>query len=240
MRLAVISDIHANREALDAVLNSVDNRSVDSILCLGDLVDYGVDFEYCIDAIRNRTDVCLLGNHDSTVIGRDPLTNINREARRSAQWTMGRMQKAQKSYLENLPMTYSLNDMFLVHSSPVHPQRWNYVTNWFDAAGQFDNFPERFCFVGHSHIPAVFDEKNRRNSYGEGVLSLNRDSRYIVNVGSVGQPRDGDPRACYMVVEDQTDSVEFVRVPYDTQKASRKIASTGVSLFHARRILLGI
>ncbi|MEE9165859.1 MAG: metallophosphoesterase family protein [Candidatus Neomarinimicrobiota bacterium] len=240
MRLAVISDIHANKEALDEVMESIKHRSINSIFCLGDLVNYGTDFEYCIDFVENRAETCVMGNHDSTVIGRDPLWHMNREARRSARWTMARLTHEQRSYLESLPMDHSHNDILFTHGSPESPDRWHYITNWFDAARQFDNFQERICMVGHSHIPGIYNNREEGNFYSERIHSLDPESRYIVNVGSVGQPRDRDPRASYVVIDEGEGTVEFVRVEYDVEKASKKIASEGMSNFNARRILEGI
>lgn len=240
MRLAVISDIHANKEALDEVIHSVEDRSVERLVCIGDLVNYGIDFSYCIDLVKERTDVCVMGNHDATVIGRHPLHEMNREARNSARWTMDRLTGEEKIFLESLGFVHTLNGMLFVHATPDAPERWSYITNWFDAESQFDNFDDRFCFVGHSHIPGIFDSKRSGNLYEEGVLSLKPGSRYIVNVGSVGQPRDRDPRACYVIVDEEDETVEFVRLDYDMEETSRKIASTGVSKFNALRILEGI
>lgn len=240
MRLAVISDIHANREALDAVMVSIEEKSPDRIICLGDLVNYGVDFEYCIDLVKKNADVCLMGNHDSTVINRDPLRWMNREAQRSAQWTMAGLSDDRRQYLESLPIRHSSGEIMFVHSTPGAPERWHYVTNWFDAATQFDNFQQRLCVVGHSHTPGVYSSKREGNLYREGILSAEPDSKYIVNVGSVGQPRDRNPRACYVVIDEEAETIEFVRISYDVETASEKIASTGVSAFNARRILAGI
>lgn len=240
MYLAVISDIHANREALDAVIDSIRKRSVDKIICLGDIVNYGIDFGYCIDVVRERSSVCLLGNHDSTVVGRDPLWSMNLEAQKSALWTMDHLSMDQRIYIENLDLTYSENNMLFVHGSPGVPDKWDYITNWFDAENQFDNFQENFCFVGHSHVPAIYDQQDRELFYNEDIISLSSDHKFIINVGSVGQPRDGDPRACYVIVDNKIGTIEFIRVIYDVEEASRKIASTGVSDFNAQRILVGI
>jgi len=240
MKLAVISDVHANREALDAVMDSIKERSVDRIICLGDLVNYGIDFEYCINTIRQETDVCLLGNHDSTVIGRDPLWIMNLEAQKSARWTEEHISEEYKVYLESLKLAHSEDNMLFVHGSPGDPERWGYIINWFDAENQFDNFHETFCYVGHSHVPVIFNHQERGNRYREGIHHLGSDGKFIINVGSVGQPRDGDPRACYVVFNEEMGTIEFIRVSYDVMRASKKIASSGVSDFNAQRILIGI
>ncbi|MFQ6616520.1 MAG: metallophosphoesterase family protein [Fidelibacterota bacterium] len=240
MNLAVISDIHANREALDSVLQSLEDRSIDRIICLGDIVNYGVDFDYCVEKVKEIAAVCVMGNHDSTVVQKDPLWHMNREAQKSALWTMERLSPDHRSYLERLPLTHSENDMLFVHSAPGAPGRWDYITNWFDAEVQFDNFSERLCFVGHSHIPGVYGQSEGRTRCREGMAGLDPELKFIINVGSVGQPRDQDPRASFAVVEAEANRVEIVRVTYDVQKASGKIAAAGVSSFHARRILVGV
>lgn len=238
--LAVISDIHANREALDSVIRSLEKRPVDRIICLGDIVNYGVDFNYCLERVKELAPVCIMGNHDATVVGRDPIWHMNPEAQKSARWTMDRLSAQQRDYLEGLPMTHSEGDMLFVHSAPGDPARWQYITNWFDAAVHFDNFSERICFVGHSHVPGVYPEKGGETRSREGEVVLEPKQRFIINVGSVGQPRDRDPRACYAVMDSEKDLLEIVRVDYDVQKASEKIAAAGVSSFHARRILVGV
>jgi len=240
MILAVISDIHANREALDAVMDSIERRSVDKIICLGDIVNYGIDFDYCIDVVRKWTDVCLLGNHDSTVIGRDPLWNMNLEAQKSAQWTAEHISIEKKAYLGNLRLTHAENNGLFVHGSPGLPEQWDYIINWFDAESQFDNFQENLCFIGHSHAPAVYDQQERGLFYREGIFQLASDRKFIINVGSVGQPRDQDPRACYVLINVEMGTIEFVRINYDVMKASQKIASISVSDFNAQRILVGV
>ena len=240
MNLAIISDIHANREALDAVMDSIKKRSADRIICLGDIVNYGIDFDYCINVVKERVDGSLLGNHDSAIIGNDPLWNMNPEAQKSARWTMEQISEENKEFLSNLEIKHSENNMVFVHGTPGFPERWNYITSWFDAENQFDNFDERFCFIGHSHVPALYNQQEKGERYREGLHNLGPGNKFIINVGSVGQPRDKDPRACYVLLNEKMGTIEFVRVSYDVIKASQKIAAIGVSDFNAKRILVGI
>ena len=240
MSIAVISDIHANREALDAVMASIEKRSVDGIVCLGDIVNYGVDFDYCIETVERIAGRSILGNHDSVVIGKDPLWLMNQEARKSAQWTMERLTDEQRIYLGSLELMHKSDDVLFVHGTPGRPDQWDYVTNWFDAAGQFDNFEEHLCFVGHSHVPGIYGQQGERTLPSKGAVSVASEQKFVINVGSVGQPRDRDPRACYAIVDREDETVEIVRVPYDARETSKKILAAGVSQFNAQRILIGI
>ena len=240
MRLAIISDIHANREALDTVLASIENQSVDKIICLGDLVDYGVEPSYCIEKVRDIANVILYGNHDEAAATEISLHWFNREARKSVLWTREKLSDEEKEYLKTLELSHIEDSCLFVHSTPDPQDDWYYITNWFDAAEQFDNFDQNVCFLGHSHVPGFFSLNSNQNEYREGKIPLQMNDKIIINVGSVGQPRDRDPRACYVIADHENSTVEFIRVPYDVEKTANKISSEGVSYFHARRILLGI
>jgi diadenosine tetraphosphatase ApaH/serine/threonine PP2A family protein phosphatase len=244
VRLAVVSDIHANREALEVVLESIGNASIDRIVCLGDLVGYGVDYEYCISAVSEHAHISLMGNHDSAVIGTDSPTGspwqMNPQARKSAEWTMKNLSADQRDYLSSLEMSHSQEDLLFVHSAPTSPGKWYYISDPVSAALHFSSFEEHLCFVGHSHIPGIYFQDEEYRHYVEGEVELPSEKRAIINVGSAGQPRDGDPRACYIVLDTMKETAEFTRVAYDIQKATDKTLKVGVSESHASRLFLGI
>ena len=244
MRLAVVSDIHANREALEAVLESISDAGFDKVVSLGDLVGYGVDFDYCIAAVSERADVSLMGNHDAAAAGTDSpagsMRQMNPHARKSAEWTIKNLSVEQKNYLSNLEMSHSEDGFLFVHSAHTTPGEWDYISDWTSAAVHLGSFAEHLCFVGHSHIPGIYFEDEGCRHTGEGEVKLPSEQRAIINVGSVGQPRDGDPRACHIILDTVKETVEFIRVSYDIQKAAEKISMAGISEFLARRLFLGI
>jgi len=239
MRIAVISDIHANKEALDAVIESIEKHSINKMYCLGDLVGYGVEPKYCIDTVKEIFDVCLKGNHDHVASKGDGYSQFNSDAQVSAKWTSKNILKKHKMYLGNLELTSSLEKMFFVHSTPDKPEQWKYISNALQAGRQFPYFDGKICFVGHAHIPGLYTVDGYDRMYREGLIFLDKTKRYIVNVGSVGQPRDMDPRACYVIYDEDWGTIEFVRILYDVYRASKKIAEAGISEFNAKRILVG-
>ncbi len=209
MRYALISDIHGNREALDAVFEEIEGRDCDSVLCLGDIVGYGPDPNYCVETIRRKADAAILGNHDEAVLNKDIVYSFNRYARAAALWTSETLQDKNKQFLRGLTYSIVTEDIFLVHSSPDNPQEWNYILSGYDAQRQFRFFDQKTCFIGHTHYPIEFRERNS--------------SRRIINIGSVGQPRDDDPRACFYIYDSLEDIGEWVRVKYPVEKTADKI-----------------
>jgi len=237
-RFAVISDIHANLEGLRAVLDAVGRAGVDRIICLGDIVGYGTDFDACIDLVRERCEVVLRGNHDEALIN-EPV-DFNPVARDAILYTrsimkpglLGSSERRERwNYLRGLPESHREGPYSFYHASPREPLK-EYVMRT-DVAFARDKLREIFrlfegvCFVGHTHQPGVMVEDPDFRFYepteGKNRFPLGR-GKVLVNVGSVGQPRDGDNRACFVVVEG--DEVVFHRVPYDYETTMKKIRST--------------
>jgi predicted phosphodiesterase len=252
MKIALISDLHSNREALDAVLEDVEKQEAEAIYCLGDVVGYGPEPEYCVDVVRERTALCLLGNHDEALF-RDA-SDFNPHARGAIDFTRERMQPAWYSgserkgrwrFLKELPLSHSQGRWLFVHGSPRDPVR-EYVlsTDGFlnpdKLRAIFDTF-EGVAIAGHTHHPGLHDENLRfhgLNGAEQLTMELPAGKRFFVNVGSVGQPRDSDNRACYAILEDER--VTWRRVPYDFQATAEKILRTGVlSEVLARRLAMG-
>jgi diadenosine tetraphosphatase ApaH/serine/threonine PP2A family protein phosphatase len=251
-RTAIISDLHSNREALEAVFEHVRASGVETIYCLGDVVGYGPEPEFCVDLVRGHASLCLMGNHDEALF-RDA-SDFNPHARAAIDYTRQRMhprwyssgeKRARWRWLRDLPMTHREGRFLFVHGSPRDPVR-EYVlsTDGFLNPDKLRSVFEGFddvCVAGHTHHPGLHDEELRFHGL-EGretlTLPLPRGRKSFVNVGSIGQPRDGDNRACYAVLEDE--SVTWHRVPYDFRATMQKILDTGVlSEVLARRLAIG-
>jgi diadenosine tetraphosphatase ApaH/serine/threonine PP2A family protein phosphatase len=240
VRYAVLSDIHGNLEALRAVLADAADHS-DDVLCLGDVVGYGADPGPCVDLVGERARAVVAGNHEHAVIGRMDLTWFNRYARAAAEWTRERLDADCAAYLGALPLRTSVEDATLVHASPRQPQEWDYLVTEEDGLAAFAAFDTRLCFVGHSHVPAMWSLGSSGPDYARGDVSVTLDAgrRYIVNVGSVGQPRDRDPRAAYALWDVDARQITVRRVPYDVAAARAKIEEAGLPRFLADRLAAG-
>ena len=242
MRILVISDVHANYEALEAVF--ADAGAVDETWCLGDVVGYGPDPNLCVELIRERPNLtCLLGNHDVALLGRMPMAAFNGEARRSLDFQSRVLTADNMDFLRTLPEnTLERGDVTLVHGSPRDPT-WEYVLNTLAARLNFDYFETPFCFVGHAHLQCLFqlDEERNRVSMeapkpGEAVKMT---PRAIFNPGSVGQPRDRDPRSAYAIFDPEARTWEPRRVAYNIPAVQARIRELGMPEKHAVRIAEG-
>ena len=245
MRAAVISDIHANLEALESVCRAAEQRDVENWVCLGDIVGYGADPGLCLQRLQELTDQVVLGNHDAAAVGLLDLSHFNPYARRAALWTADQLTQAQRDSVTALPLTRESGEALFVHAEPRDPAAWNYVFSSADAAAAMAATRARCCFIGHSHqpfvccLPAGQDDRVRWNPVQTGRVDLHEDDRFLVNVGSVGQPRDGDPRACFAIWDDRENTVEFVRVAYDLAAARGKILAAGLPAYLADRLSAG-
>lgn len=233
MRIAIISDIHSNLEALNEALSIIDTRSVDSIACLGDIVGYGANPNECVEIVKSRCSTVLLGNHDAAALDHSVAEHFTTYARLSADWTSRNLLPANKDFLKSLPLTESKEGMFLVHASPQEPSEWYYIISFADARNAFGYFGERICFVGHSHLPGVFGEMSQRQR-------VQNDERFIVNVGSVGQPRDGNPNLSFGIFDTERWEYENIRARYDIGAASEKITKAGLPKALADRLWSGV
>jgi len=250
-RIAFISDLHSNLEALKAVLADVERKRVKRIVCLGDVIGYGPDPNAVIDIARRTFDLVIEGNHDEAIAYKIP-RHFKRLAARAALWTRQRVkpkkgprQKDQRErwkYLRGLPDTDELGGWLLAHGSPV--SNLDYIYDKEAALEVFERDMESFrtCFLGHTHVPGIFLQ-----DVGEGVhyVPAEEGKRYrvkarkmIVNVGSVGQPRDGDPRACWVLARDDG-TFSFRRVPYEVEETADKIEHSGLDRSLAERLFIG-
>lgn len=237
---AIVSDIHGNLEALEAVLADLESVRPASVVCLGDFVGYGASPNECIDRLRPRIEGAVLGNHDAAAIGRLRLAYFNADAAQAAVWTGDALTPRNRAYLEALPDKLWWRGTLLVHATPEEPTAWHYITGAAEAAQEFATFPEPVCFIGHSHYPGVFTHDGREVRYTRAAETrLDDGRRYLVNVGSVGQPRDGDPRAAYVLYDDEARVLRHVRVEYDVGGAMRRIVAAGLPRFLAERLRWG-
>jgi len=240
VRYAVLSDIHGNIDALRAVLADAAERA-DDVLCLGDIVGYGADPTPCVDLIGTRARAVVTGNHERAVTGRLDMSWFNRHARAAAEWTREHVDADGIAWLDALPLTAEIDDATLVHASPRQPDEWDYLVTEEDGLAAFGAFATRLCFVGHSHVPAMWSFGSSGPDYERGDVDVTLDAgrRYIVNVGSVGQPRDRDPRAAYALWDVDARRIQVRRVPYDVAAARAKIEAAGLPRFLSDRLAAG-
>jgi diadenosine tetraphosphatase ApaH/serine/threonine PP2A family protein phosphatase len=241
MRYILMSDIHGNLEALQAALEAARRFEPYQLMCLGDFVGYGADPEPCVELAGDKANLMLAGNHDLAVSGVIPTEEFNSIARASIDWTRQQLTPEDQELLSNLPLQYIDGDYCYTHASPIEPIKFMYIRTLEEVGEVFAHIGQRFCFVGHTHLP-VLVTMNKRNGRMEVVrdtrVTLEEHRRYFVNVGSIGQPRDANPDACMVVLDEEAGSLEFVRVPYDVPKSQGKILSNGLPSYLAERLVL--
>ena len=240
MRWGIFCDIHGNLEALDAVLAALARERIDRYLCLGDIVGYGADPAECIAQIQRLNLVTLAGNHDWAVVGLFDIAYFNPAAKAALLWTRQNLTYEDKEFLKNLDLIYWEEELTLVHASLQNPGQFEYILDISSAARTFELLRTRVCSIGHSHAPLIFiKEGENYTSTFQTKIKLEASRTYIVNAGSVGQPRDADPRASYVVYDSKSKEIEIKRVPYDVQKAQEKIIKAGLPRMLAERLTAG-
>jgi diadenosine tetraphosphatase ApaH/serine/threonine PP2A family protein phosphatase len=233
LRLAIISDIHSNLEALSSAFEVIDREGVDEVICLGDTVGYGANPNECLSIIRERCSIILLGNHDAAATDLSVANHFTTNAQLSAMWTFGALLEEHRIFLRGLSQTHPRGDILFSHASPFEPEEWHYVISDFDMREAFHAFTERICFIGHSHIPVIFSERGK-------VPALSSSGRSIVNVGSVGQPRDGKPDLSFGLFDTDSWTYRNVRTQYDIKSAAEKIRTSGLPHALADRLFHGM
>lgn len=231
MRILVISDIHANLTALEAVLADAAGQ-YDRIWFLGDMVGYGPDPDEVVTRVRGLDVLALSGNHDWAVLGKLDLFDFNEDARRSAEWTRAQLSADNRTYLQALPPQGAEPPFSMAHASPRHPV-WEYILDLETALENFAYFDTPVCLIGHSHMPLLFRLDETRGEVTGYVASAGETvdlhiGRYILNPGSVGQPRDGDPRAAYALLDTDTLTWEYRRVEYDVAETQRRLRAANL------------
>lgn len=245
VRTAIITDIHANREALESVLDDLARRGAERIVCLGDIVGYGPDPVWCVEtvaALADRGAVVVKGNHDAAI--GTPMSDLNVTARRVIDWTRPLLGEDHRAFLDRLPMTHRDGDILYVHASANSPGDWIYVTDPARAAGSFAVTDARAIFVGHRHVPDLMSRsidgriQRQRFIFGQPVPLL-RTRRWLAVVGAVGQPRDGVAKAGYAVLDHDRNELSFHRVGYNTLRTVEKIRALGLPESLAMRLNWG-
>lgn len=241
MKYAIISDIHGNLEALESALLEIEKTQVDSILCLGDIVGYGPNPNECVAKIKEISDVCLAGNHDYAPLGRLDLAYFNPWAKDAINWTAERLSPDSKQFLTELPLKMEVDGFTIVHATPATPDEWNYITTIGDAVRNFTEFKGQICFIGHSHVPMVVsvDENDEYRLIKKSAFNIEKGMRYIINVGSIGQPRDLNPKASFGIYDNESKTYELKRVDYDLSQTQSKIRESGLPEFLAERLESG-
>lgn len=239
MKYAIISDIHGNLEALEAVLAEIVPRPIDRYICLGDIVGYGANPRECLERVRDLNPIVVTGNHDAAACERTDIRYFNQPARAAALWTRDQLSLPERNYLASLPLVEEVEGMAMVHSSLNEPEKWHYILSQFDARPTFNLLPGPACFIGHSHVPVAFEEKGGGVRVLPPEVMMEGGVRYIINVGSVGQPRDGDPRASFALWDTQAGRVEIIRVEYPIKPAQEKILRAGLPAILASRLSAG-
>jgi len=242
MRILIISDIHSNLAALEAVLAAAKEQEYGRVWCLGDIVGYGPDPNECITEVRNMEALCIAGNHDWAALDRIPLEDFNSDAQKATLWTRDQLTPDSISYLERAPEMRVEGSFTLAHGSPRHPI-WEYVQLPSVAAANFAYFSTPYCLVGHSHIPVIFrhlDEYQAEIFFPPLDVPLALDQRrLIINPGSVGQPRDGDPRASYLLLDEEAHTLQFHRVEYPITHTQTRMMEAGLPPRLAARLAFG-
>jgi predicted phosphodiesterase len=240
MKLALISDIHANNDALEAVLADIQTHAVDEILCLGDIVGYGANPNECIELVKKSCSLTLLGNHDAASVGLLSTQHFNIHAKIAIEWTMGNLTDASHSFIKALPLKETKLSHTLVHATPYEPNMWYYITSLEEAAFNFQFFETDFCFVGHTHIPIIIVLEDEKEVYVHQGETLNygqlENVRFLINVGSVGQPRDRNSKSCYGIIDSDAKTFTYHRVAYDVQKAQAKMRKIKMPEFLITRL----
>lgn len=225
MKFALISDIHGNLQALEAVLADCAKQKVEAVHCLGDVVGYGGDPGPCLELVDKSCTIKLLGNHEYAAMGKLSTEVMNQVARTSLQWTREQLTDRHFGIMAEFAIDATRDNLYFVHASPCEPEKWRYVLTAWEATKAFDALKSPICFVGHTHLPMIFSERpdrSIRQQVGHDI-EPDPDNRYIINIGSVGQPRDNDPRACYVVFDTAEQALSYRRIEYNLALAQQKM-----------------
>jgi diadenosine tetraphosphatase ApaH/serine/threonine PP2A family protein phosphatase len=245
VRLAVFADIHANRQAFSACLDYARAHGAERMVCLGDYVGYGGDPEWAVDTVMQLVEngaLAVRGNHDHAI--GNPSVSMNAEAQAAIEWTRGRLSAEQRRFLVELPLELWDDDRLYVHSEASHPERWRYVQNASDAARSIIATPAHAAFCGHIHRPGLYSMSvtAKMTSFvpTPGVpVQLLRGRQWLAVLGSVGQPRDGNPAASFAMYDTDAEAITYCRVPYDVEAAAQRIRENGLPHWLADRLSAG-
>lgn len=243
MKYFIFSDIHGNLEALDVVLQQIDDFHPDRVICLGDVIGYGPNPNECVQRVNQVAEFTIMGNHDHAVLGLTDIAYFNQYAKFAVLWTREVLIEENFATLKKYPFQKSTDDILFVHSTPLYPERWDYIFNPLEGKYYLQHLKERLCFIGHSHQPVFFEQdQDGRITYDrqpEFSLPVQDECKYIINVGSVGQPRDGNPKSSFCLYDAEKKVIEVKRLEYDFSKTQEKMAAANLPRFLIERLAYG-
>ena len=243
MKYLIIADIHSNLEAFESVLEDANNYGgFGHVWCLGDVVGYGPDPVACIGLLKQLDPLCVCGNHDLAAVGKIEIDDFNSDAAEASRWTASQLTDDDKNFLFDLPEKIVKDDFTLTHGSPRMPI-WEYIAHGYNATENFRYFETRYCLVGHTHIPFVFEEEEgmaNEGYLGDGDMLVLGDKRLIINPGGVGQPRDRNPRASYAIYDSDEKKLVHYRISYDVELTQEKMENAGLPAFLISRLAMGV
>jgi predicted phosphodiesterase len=239
MRYAIIADIHANLEAFQVVLEDARNQKVTHYACLGDVVGYNANPKECLEIVRKMNIPCVKGNHDEYCSTEDALEGFNPAAAEAVYWTREQLDDKERQWLCELKYSRMVANFTLVHATLDAPERWGYVFDKLAAAASFPYQNTQVCFFGHTHVPVAFmrDTVVRGGTYSK--FKIDTAKKYFINVGAIGQPRDNNPKAAYVVYDMDENTIELRRLEYDIPTAQKKILAAGLPERLAERLAVG-
>ena len=244
MKYGLFSDIHANLEAFEATLDALKEEQVDQYVFLGDIVGYGADPKACIarlkDLVIKKGCRYIAGNHDFAVCGRSSSEYFNGYAKEAIKWTKNQLDHADMAFLSQMKLIERLDGFTAVHATLHAPEEWGYILDIDDAYPNFKILEDQICFIGHSHKAVVFTEGEMVDWLLESNIEIQEGIRYLINIGSVGQPRDGNPKASFAIYDTRQKTVDIKRIAYDIKKAQEKILGAGLPKMLAKRLSMGM
>lgn len=239
MKYAILGDIHSNLEAFQAVLADAQEQKVTHYACVGDIVGYNANPRECLKLVQELNCLAVRGNHDHYCSHDEDLNGFHPLAADAVDWTRQQLSEEQRQYLRKLKFMAPVESFTVVHSTLDTPEMWGYVFDTLEAEANFNYQTSSVCFFGHTHVPLAFEKADtvRGGLYTRIKVTMGR--KYFINVGSVGQPRDGDPRAAYAIYDMRSNLIELRRVPYDFKLTQKKILNAGLSERMASRLAVG-
>lgn len=233
MQIAILSDIHSNLPALEAIFSYLKSHNIEKIFCLGDIVGYGPFPNECIELVRQKCFRTISGNHDLAQLKKIPIKNFNKMGKKTLLWTEKIITEENKKFLETLPLNVIWQNLTFVHASPLNPENFQYIFTYQEAEEAFRGFKTSICFIGHTHIPALISEDL-------SSTKLEHEKRFIINVGSVGQPRDGIPKTSFGIFDTKEWMYQNIRLEYDIQKTIDALKKFKLPSILSRRLIIGL
>lgn len=243
MKYGIFSDVHGNLEAFEAVLEAFHQENVESYIFLGDIVGYGAEPKKCIQILKDLIDksncICVAGNHDYAACGLTETENFVHYAKEAISWTKDQLEESDKEFLAQMKLVHQEEDFTIVHANLVAPEKWHYIFDIDDAYPNFKLLQKQICFIAHSHKPVIFVKRESVDWFVEEKIEIQKDAKYIINVGSVGQPRDENPKSSFAIYDTDAGLLEIRRCDYDIKMAQKKIVEAGLPSVLAERLSLG-